>query len=211
MRISARKCPWTQKLFDNDQKYTVHLTNLRKEQRAKRDIKHSIAAVDRLIDWAANNVRTTTEFEDWFRTNWDQFVLRAHAVYRQRWGSTYLNRKSPKTIQPIKLISVSMKQLTGDIAFPSNSHDCPKNGVRNWHRDPTLPLSYPGWRFRLSFSYEGNFPSFVSDMFEDTIVNFGSGGGGPKDYGSEVTLWADDWPAMREFKEKQIVWTELNS
>jgi len=106
MKITARKCPWTQKLFDNDQKYSVHLINLRKEQRDRRDINHSIAVVDRLIDWAANNVRTTTEFEDWFRTNWDQFVLRAHAVYRQRWGSAYVNRKFPK-IRPVKLISVS--------------------------------------------------------------------------------------------------------
>jgi hypothetical protein len=208
MKITVRKCPWTQKLFECDQKYMVHLRELRTLLSFRRDIQRAINQSDQIFEWAAQNVRTTEEFEKWFKDNWDVFALRNHAIYNRRWNP---NRKLKKTVLPT-LISVSCRQTTPDWEEPRNSHSCPRNGVKNWERKSDLPTTYPGWGFRLDFSYKGSFSGFVTEMFDGTIVNCDrGGGGGPQSYSTGITLWADDWPAMRDFKEKQKMWRVLST
>jgi hypothetical protein len=63
----------------------------------------------------------------------------------------------------------------------------------------------------MSWRYTGNDPYYLcdADMFRDTIIHTGSGGGGDGHPGYEVTLWADDWPAWKLAEEQREMWKTL--
>jgi hypothetical protein len=201
MKITVRKCPWTKKLFESDKKYATHLVSLREEHRVNREFTQVLNEHEQIFQWAAHNVRDVDDFEKWMQLNWPHLVMRSWAIDFKKW-----KKLLPKKVLIGELSNVSMVQISRDDEQPSNSHSCPCGGVTNFCRDPNLPRSYPGWRFRLSFAFVGTkLPSFVSDIFRDTIVKTGNGGGSDQSYTTEITLWADDWPAMRDVKEKKLM------
>jgi len=63
----------------------------------------------------------------------------------------------------------------------SNTHCCPHNGVTNFSRLAGFPTGYPGWRGRVWIRLAARYPSFGSDMFNNTGLHLHSGGYGAYD------------------------------
>lgn len=79
----------------------------------------------------------------------------------------------------------------------SNSHGAPIGEETNWHRKLDKPMGFPGYYGRLTFRTNQETPFFTSKMFDGIGFYCGSGGGGTKSYGCEVTIWLQDWPGLR--------------
>lgn len=202
MKVMARKCPVTGKLFDNETGYRKHLIKIRNNRQLNRYFSQGIRQGDAALEWAAQKVTSADQFETWFRENWQNLALRC--IGRYRWS-----HKSFRSISQI--VIPELKSVDLDVRFvpqASNSHSCPQGGVTNWLREDHKPRGYPAWVGRLIWICDApelrNRGVYLdSDMFRDTIVNIGSGGGDHIKHEYSVTLWADDWLAW-------TTWAALN-
>lgn len=188
----ARQCPWTQKLFVDDSEYLGHLTKLREKQRITRYHTSQCEKGNQAIEWATQNVTSPREFEDWMQENWEALVIRG--TYMSPWDKSHLKRMDQLVIPKLKTVRLNLKFDP----LVSNSHSCPRGGVRNFTRKPELPCGYPGWTGRLEWSREHPVKSRVdtgSSIFENSPIYTGTGSGGQGCYGYEIKLWASDWPA----------------
>jgi hypothetical protein len=109
----------------------------------------------------------------------------------------------------------------------SNSHNCPINGITNWHRNKDLPLGYPGWYGRWTFEiskaddlklYKKGI-TFLSDIFHAGYkwkksksffslsgINIGGGGGGGQGGTYEIFIYLEDFPhLMGKWRTKQLL------
>jgi hypothetical protein len=123
----------------------------------------------------------------------------------------------------------------------SNTHDCPIKGKTNWgRRDKDAPTSYPGWRGRVWIRYgDEHRNGFGSDPFGITLTYPGTGGWGsysgpfqkiskarfaryghrhnpedypePQIYSWDYRFYEDDWPAVKDWVEKQKVVAALTN
>jgi hypothetical protein len=125
-----------------------------------------------------------------------------------------------------ELVSLSFEQMRWN-NNASNSHVAPKNGVLNWSKKETFPdgtpkpTGYPGWTGQMKISIRGDkytyrgkekfTTGFGSRYFTDTPIKTGSGGGGPDVFNYGVTLFADDFPAMAEQREKDLIWDKITA
>ena len=86
------------------------------------------------------------------------------------------------TVTPVKGFAWDIRK-----GEPSNSHECPMDGVTNWSQgDKSLPTSYPGWGGRVWIRYDSYTKDrghFGSNPFSQTLTYPGTGGfgayGGP--------------------------------
>lgn len=77
----------------------------------------------------------------------------------------------------------------------SNSHSAPLGKMTNYHHDSNHPSGYPGYRGHISYQMIDD-SGGGSNIFRQTGINTGSGGGGGIKYTYEVTLFAADWPML---------------
>lgn len=195
MKVIARKCPVTGKLFDNETGYRKHLTKIRNTQQLNRYLSHGVQQGNAAFEWAAQNVSSSAQFEEWFRENWKSLALRC--VGRYRWSYKSFRNISQIVIPELKTVDLDVKF----VQEASNSHSCPRGGVTNWSREAHKPKGYPAWVGRLSWICDAQVLNnrgvyLDCDMFRDTIVNIGSGGGDHIKHEYSVTLWAEDWPTL---------------
>lgn len=206
MKVIARKCPVTGRLFDDKQKYSKHLIKIRNNRQLNRYLSQGVQQGDAAFEWAAQNVSSSAQFEEWFRENWKSLALRG--VGRYRWSYKSFRSISQIVIPELKSVKLEVKF---DLQA-NNSHSCPQGGVTNWTREAHKPKGYPAWVGRLIWICDA--PELTnrgvyldSDVFRDTIVNIGSGGGNHIRHEYSVTLWAGDWPAW----DRKRTWDILAS
>lgn len=206
----ARQCPWTRKLFVDDVQYSQHLTKLREKHRLTRYHTSMCERGNCAIQWATQNVSSCEEFEQWMREHWEALVIRG--TYNSLWNKDHLKRMDQLAVPKLKSVNL---QLTFK-PLVSNSHSCPRGGVRNFIRNPELPRGYPGWTGHLSWTHEKPTKTRVdtsNDIFDHSLVYTGSGGGGGGSgrHGYDITLWASDWPAWALRNEQELMWGILST
>jgi hypothetical protein len=162
-----------------------------------------IEEFNQAIQQATQTVKSKDDFLNWFRANWQLLALRGY----------YCERRHRRIRIPNTQL-VTVKWDVDNMGFYRNSHSCPRGGVINFINgkgDTNKPTGYMGWRGYMSWRYTGNDPHYLcgADMFRDTIIHTGSGGGGDGHPGYEVTLWADDWPAWKLAEEQREMWKTL--
>ena len=88
----------------------------------------------------------------------------------------------------------------------SNNHSAPFGKRTNWGgRVKDAPRGYPGWQGSISFTMSHEVPSFTTNMFNNTGINIGSGGGGGLKFQYTVELFEDDWPGLAKSRTLDIL------
>lgn len=107
----------------------------------------------------------------------------------------------------------------------SNSHNCPKNGMTNWHHDANKPSGYPGWEGRIWLIFDKDISgSFGGDLLQGSGLHSGTGGYGyydldpsvyiRKGYEKEyplswsVKIFEEDFQVVNKFKTIQLLTNE---
>ena len=204
------------KLFEDKAKYQKHLRVLAGQRAQGRRIAKAEAEREAFITRMGATVKSIDELEKFIADNWEWFF--ANGMKNALWKCD----KKPKNKH--KLVSLKFDVRWSDAV--SNSHSCPRDGVTNWGGDTKLPngspapRGYPGWTGNVKFVIDAGmsahkknpyrYDGYGSDYFEHTPINTGSGGSGNgQNYSYGIELFASDFPAMLEAREKAIVWNTL--
>ena len=195
-KVTAFACPHTGKLFalKDENKYKAHLNKLSKNRRTERKIKKERAEFDEWLDAAKARLRTPDEIVQWAAENIRRLDSR-HGL----WMDTKISKD-------FKLTSIGIENPRFN-ASASNTHCAPKGMKTNWHRKVELPNGYPAITGRIFWTWEGR-GCEVSRVISAIGINTGSGGGGGT-YRYEVTMFLDDWPALKENVEAQQIVAKL--
>ena len=218
-KVIVHKCPHCGKLFEDSTKYRKHL---RAEQVARRsERKVEIYRRSQLEKWAAihNIEMSIVQFEQFIIDNQEIFWNDAASSNPYEWKDVGKRTRKGVTMPVPKLLGFTNFDLRWSDCV-SNTHSCPKNGVQNWGRDPNLPMGYPGWHGRVEWKCEwpDEFDGIylAGDIFdgENCCIHTGTGGGGGMTnnvmrHGYDITMFADDWSGLAEFREKELVWDKL--
>jgi hypothetical protein len=161
-----------------------------------------------------NTVTSIEHLEQFIKDNWKWFA--ANGAAHNTW------RKAPKSDH--KLVSVSIDATWRDSV--SNTHRCPRGGVTNFSQGfnrregLNLPEGYPGWQGNIKFHIDAGHTDhkvprrhggFGSDYFDGTTVGTGSGGSGNGyTYSYGLELFAADFPAMLNARERVQVWNAIS-
>jgi hypothetical protein len=201
--ITAYKCDSSGKLFDDKKKYICHLKKLAKNRLAERKInRFHIEDTQWWHDNFWNHVKSINQLK--------AAILHHRDVFAARGVKKYFSNKKLKATPITKINNLYLKWSD---TIP-NTHRCPHNGVANWNRRFDLPSHYSGWIGRIDYEVQsfkdqvGTYPG-SSDMWTGTRIHTGSGGGGhhnnknyTQKFSYDITLFADDWPAMTYEREK---------
>lgn len=217
------------KIFEDKEKYQKHLRKLARIRLQERKIK--LHEQDEQRFWEDNF---------WNRVKSPVQLQHALLVHAERIGmnglkSVWTGRTNKRPSGPPLLKQFNTFSLRYSDSV-SNTHSCPHNGVTNWNQSHNrqkglnLPEGYPGLHGRFDYSaewyseWEHYYPG-GSDMWKGSRIHTGTGGGGgykpydPKEkrgkglqsFGYDITIFFDDWPAMKESFNHAIVWNSLNS
>lgn len=100
----------------------------------------------------------------------------------------------------------------------SNSHSAPFGKKTNWgnyNRDPKIPTGYLGLVGNLSIIIEGGYSGDICKSFNDIRYKYRihTGTGGARSYGLgwNVTLWADDFPVIKQKLKKYFELTKQHT
>jgi hypothetical protein len=198
MKVTVRKCPFTNKLFETDGEYRSHLSQLRKIKEKSREVARKRREFNDLFVRGGQTVIGPDEFIEFIRENWKVLTINAWK------NSFYRDTDMSGTLPVLKDMRWGRIHYSTSL---SNSHSCPRGGTTNWGSKPGLPSGYPGWRGMLEWTVEEKTTGRRiggSDLFSNTVVHTGTGGGGGGRYQYDVTLWAADWPAW-------ATWQALNT
>ena len=204
------------KLFEDKAKYQKHLRKLANERRKQRQLAQQAQEREAFLD-RMGQVSSIDELNEFIKDNWKWFFLNGYA--RNLW------RQDRKTEKLHEFVDVSLHNMSWRDHI-GNTHSCPRSGVENFCQKDDKPKGYPGWYGRINIKvrpeirkYRGKEylkDGWGSDYFADTPINTGSGGGGGNrdneyiSYSYDVTLWADDFPVMRDNVMKQKVWKHMS-
>lgn len=186
MIITAYKCPDTGEVFEHQSEYNRHRRRYLREQRiAQKDLADRIA-YDKLVKDFNDGATSVDDISAWIIANND-------LITSQRWN--FFGKQTDFKITSLKWTKLMYRERC------SNTHRSPRSGVTNWSCKDDKPRGYPGVHARLEITYSGS--SYRLDLhgFLDSIaVNTGCGGGGSGSYEVDVTLFEDDWPAMKTLR-----------
>ena len=190
---TAYRCPWTARVFGTKKGYVNHLKVLREDrihrairariaQRKRQDLWHQ-PSFSAIIDWIATNPEFM--FDQTMQNGWSQG--RGYEKFRDKFWIkiTYLKLVYSKNA--------------------SNSHDCPRDGVRNWggrgkdREGNPLPTGYPGWIGNIEYQTSHDVGFSCSRVLELLGIYTGSGGGITQNRnGYSLTMFESDWPGLAE-------------
>ena len=212
--ITAYKCDETGKLFEDRTKYVRHLKKIAKK---------------RLI--VKKTERNHRSDQQWWHDNfWNRVrslaqLQAAILHHREVFASNGVkNSWNSKTLRPTPITNFRIFSLKWASQI-SNSHHCPHDGVENFSRDKSSPLIYSGWQGHIDYtvqSYSDQLYCYPgsSNMWENTRIHTGTGGGGGhkdqktnncQSFGYHVRLFASDWPKMAEAYDKVRIILALQS
>jgi hypothetical protein len=192
MKIEAWKCQSSGKLFEVEAEYISHK---RKLARAKTEQLKKLRKAQEL-----NQVWVDLQHEEFNINQLAGKLVEGQEIY---WPNSGAN-----------LVNLQLK-LTYDKSV-SNTHCCPKLGVQNWRRKNELPKGYPGWTGQISWEVTTKDVSDSNRFRNASFIHTGTGSGGSKSDGTktyqyQVSIFADDWPGLALYREKQLMWSILES
>ncbi len=175
------------KLFEDEAKYKKHMTAYAAEQ-AWEDTRSKIHELKKIFN---EELRECTNFDE------------ISEVIVKRWGDLLFSlpyiksQKTPKWYYSgIDICSINYRPWRRETFNIPNTHKCPEGGVRNWQEDPNLPTSYPGILARMSLELRA-VSAFSSEMFDNTLIKTGTGGGGGASYAYDIYIFRDDFPNLK--------------
>jgi len=201
---TAYRCPWTKKVYATKPAYVKHLRALR-DTRIRAKIRHKIYLnkcqelwnqpdLDSIINWINNN---------------PEFMF--ENACRHRWGV----RDEFAHIRDEFWVKITYLDLTYSNSV-SNSHDCPRGGVRNWGGRETYgdgtpkPRGYPGFSGRIEYRMSHDI-GFGSEVMEGLGIHTGSGGGISRNrIGCGVSIFLEDWPGLEMARTMDLLKDEGN-
>lgn len=187
MKITARLCPWTGRLF-REEEYAKHLKVLRKAMREDRQMKKAISQLDQKI----NQIFKLDNFqniEDWLNANLLDIIHTIRAMNNER---PLRRRKRDEGISDV--ITVHLLNMRF-IEKCETTHSAPRGQKTTGWRDAHVPEA--GWKGRIRLYFEGR----AGELFETSYlkkmgVNTGTGGGDDDFREYELTLFAKDFRVM---------------
>lgn len=200
VRSKGYICPWTNELYLTKKTYVKHLNTLRvnRMHRRAREIRHRKKLEDL---W---NQPSFDKIINWIELNPDVFwKIGSGMDINVNWRNDRWNAIRDKFEIKITHLSLDYSDSV------SNSHSCPHNGMTNWGGDKLLkdgtpaPTGYPGYRGRIEWEFTTDIPGFCSDLFRNTRIHTGSGGGGALRGSYEVRFFLDDWPGIKQAVEEE--------
>lgn len=208
-QVTAWECAKTGKLFKQKEKYISHLRKLAAHRMHEKRIARLEQDRADFLKRMGDTVKSFKDLEQFIADNWKWFMATSHAA--SRWMRT-----SNKLPEDHIFVSCTFSNMTWGVC--SNSHSAPRTGVTNWGREPGKPVGYYGWNGRLQIVTKvpkNSTSGTGSSYFKRTGINTGTGGGGTLDNISkcsyDVTLFADDFPAMAKIKFQELMWKELTA
>lgn len=213
MRIQARKCPFTGKVFEESRidEYVLHLLDTRKDLKRKR---HLSNVKNTFEDWLkAEKLKIThpNQIPEWFLENQKQIMDAHNAGCRPKKYSGF-DRDKFFTSDTFTKVEWEKEVVFSDLV--SNSHSCPDNGEMNFGGDGVgIPKGYPGWSGYVQGSlsrdmkHRGSYP--YSAALNLVGINTGTGGGGNENWGYDFRIFLADWPGLKEevrrLEEERII------
>lgn len=100
----------------------------------------------------------------------------------------------------------------------SNTHSCPKDGIKNWHCHRDRPNGYPGWEGRLWLNFKEQYEGFSSDTVQGSLTYVGTGGAGNYNgtcqvghmFSWDYRFYDSDFPKLEELvgiaKAQQLIY-----
>lgn len=192
MKIEAWKCQSSGKLFEVEAEYISHKRKLARARTAQ--LKKRRLAQERDQCWI------DLQYEKFDITQLAEKLVARQEIYWPDTKSNLINLK----------IDVTYSKLV------SNTHCCPKTGIQNWHCYNDKPRGYPGWSGRIYWEVNTKDVSDSNRFRNNSYIHPGSGSGGSrldgnKTYQYSVSIFADDWPGLALYREKQLMWSILES
>lgn len=185
--VKAYLCPFTNSVYSEKKKYIKHLQDYRENvirtnilwnnMNNKLEDLYNQSSWESVISWIENNSR---------------FFLERVILSKQ------LNPKKIKNRAKFK-IKITYLNIRYSSKI-SNTHSSPRGMPTNWRQTDDLPKGYPGWSGQIEFTTSSDVSSiFMSDLFDDTGINTGSGGGtGNNRYGYSIKFFEADWPGIEK-------------
>lgn len=192
MKIEAWKCQSSGKLFEVEAEYISHKRKLARAKTAQLKKRRMVQERDQCwID---------LQYEEFDITQLAEKLVARQEIYWPDTKSNLINLK----------IDVTYSKLV------SNTHCCPKTGIQNWHCQNDKPRGYPGWTGRIYWEVNTKDVSDSNRFRNNSYIHTGSGSGGSKPDGTKtyqysVSIFADDWPGLALYREKQLMWKILES
>jgi hypothetical protein len=200
-QILAWECPRTKKLFTSEAKYRNHLRKLARDSLVAKRRQKIVDSRLEIFKTMRETCKNAEEIEQFVKDNVKVFW--AHGLHQ---SAFHKNDEIPED-----LVCHSYKITATHRDSVSNSHHCPMSGgVTNWGGEKKdAPKGYPGFQGRVEFKFSHDTPGFSSDMWKNTGLETGSGGGGSKGGGYEIFMFDADWPAWQEDHDKKLAeWQE---
>lgn len=203
-RVEAWECPHTGTLFAiaDTNKYRSHLARLAKERKAQAKRDAYLASFDVMFEQAKQTCRTPDDIAKWLKDNFE-------AIYER-----HKSHSTDKLSADFEIQSVNMAGRYRESC--SNSHSAPRGKKQNWggtrleHDGSPVPRGYPGLTGNFAMRYKGELDGFLSSVLTSVGIATGSGGGEPGYSHYTLILWLDDWPALKQYVEEQLIMSKLN-
>lgn len=207
MRIEARKCPFTGKVFEESKKkaYIQHLAEVRKDLRAKRHVTHVRLVFHTWLAEERAKVRRVQDLPQWFMDN-QRILMDAHNAEIPS-GYVFTSFDEKFVMEDI-FENVTINLRDGFTENVSNSHVCPDNGITNFGGEAGRPKGYPGWQgvikgtLKRPKKLNGRYP--YSNALNLAGFKTGSGGGGNENWSYEVRIFLDDWPGLQGQRDFEV-------
>lgn len=231
MKIQARKCPFTGKVFEESKlnEYILHLQDVRIKQRAKRNEKRVKSTFHTWLKKERAQVRKIEDIPIWFMDNqrilMDAHNAGVHSQYR------FCSDRDKFVIEDkFENVTIKLRGTRGYSDSISNSHVCPDSGVTNFGGEDGKPRGYPGWDVDIAGTLKR--PKKLDACYPYTMainlagIKTGTGGGGNKNWRFDAKIFLADWPGLQgqcdfevseririsyEQEQERIVWRLKNA
>lgn len=195
-KVTAYQCPSTKKVFLERSAYRKHLLKLRKNVNLQRKLRRE---AKQRSDELLNKITALSSIEDiaaFVVANYKKILL--NAIHDPR----------PRDVEVIE--AMVLKDFSLTVRYEqicSNSHSCPRDGVKNWGGDkPGAPRGYPGFYGRIEWKMpppawkrgDGIHSYELPEALGRIGIHTGTGGGNGDRYGYDVRLFLSDFPALQE-------------
>lgn len=219
-QITVWKCPISGKIFEDRQKYSQHLLNLRQQRSIKRKISADSEKLNNWFTCFRAVERNIEELKTAVIDNQEMFWKAAASKNTHDWSIVGVKQHKKVTLPIPILVEFTEFNFTWS-PLVSNTHDCPVGGVNNWYRKSDLPSGYPGWfgsiAWKVKCPPEWSSVYIGSDLFDGTLIHKGSGGGGSYDektgcqkFSYTCRIYAHDWPGLYAGEMRKHALNKIN-